>query len=182
MSRSPVALLLPTLFLASCGTSKFLVIKAPEQPFGPFGTVVVDPFAVESQETMDAAAKAIAVDAASQMTTLLVAGFKDSLVSGCARQLRVKGSLKIVNAGSRAARYWLGMGAGEGRLTYDVSFVDEKNAVLARGLAQGTVRSGWGGGDLESANQRAASAITAFYRENKDAVVAVATLQSPDGE
>lgn len=153
-------LLLP----ASCGTGRFLVKMAPAQPLASYGTVVVDTFDVAAGAQLDDEGKALAAGAALQIKGLLLPRFPAPAVG--ARQLRLRGSVTELDPGSRTARFFLGLGVGKGHIALDVSFVDDRGAVVARGRALGTVSGGTWGGELEDAYERAADAVVRFCRDH----------------
>jgi hypothetical protein len=67
--------------------------------------------------------------------------------------------------GSRALRYLVGFGAGQGRFRVLVTLLDEKKQVLATKEFRGTQTMGMGGGSFKGAVRDAADA-TAFFVED----------------
>lgn len=159
------------LLLAACGTGRFHVSKFPDQPFGKFGPVVVEPVRVSPTAVLGDGARELADGAASQVTNLMAAEFANAGGMAASNGLRLRAAIIELDPGSQVARYLLGFGSGKGHIALDVSFVDDRGAVVAAGTAKGTVSGGFFGGVIERAYERAADAVVSFHRRNREEVV-----------
>lgn len=162
------------LLLAGCGAKEFRLSKAPEMPFNTFGRVDVRELRnkVELPKELDADDQ--------KAFQAFVAGFPNRLREEIAKRgvfrvpegkkLVVESSLIEFDPGSGSARYWVGFGAGEGKIRVNVDFKDELGNVVAQGQAVGGVSGGWGGGSLDDAMERLVDSIADFVRDNYERV------------
>lgn len=64
--------------------------------------------------------------------------------------------------GSRALRYLLGFGAGKGKMTAEVVFLDKEQKELAKINVEGEINMGFFGGDFDEAISRAARQVADY--------------------
>lgn len=67
--------------------------------------------------------------------------------------------------GSRAARYWIGFGAGSGKMLVSVEFYDARGNKLATTDNVGTVSGGFVGGTFSEAIRRSAETISTYTQK-----------------
>ena len=168
------AMLVAGWLLIGCGAKEFRLVKAPEMPFNAFGQLEVRELRNEVKLPKE-------LDADDQKDfEAFVASFPNRLREEFAKRgvFRVAEGKKLVvestliefDPGSGSARYWVGMGAGEGKIRVDVTFKDPAGKVVAQGQAVGGVSGGWGGGSLNDAMERLVDSIADFVRDNYETV------------
>lgn len=84
--------------------------------------------------------------------------------------------------GSRSARFWLGFGAGTGRLQVSVEYYDSAGNKLANTDNVGTVSGGFSGGSYTEAIVNASEAIAAYTKKTyygREATVVAAAPAAP---
>lgn len=93
--------------------------------------------------------------------------FKEKMGSEGNKELKMQAELFEFNPGSRAARYWVGFGAGKGKIGYHVKLYDgESNNQIAEFDAYGTISMGAFGGDIGVAYDQCANAIIEYIEIN----------------
>jgi hypothetical protein len=68
--------------------------------------------------------------------------------------------------GSRALRYIVGFGAGRGKMTAEVTFVDGQGKEVARINVEGEISAGFFGGDFDMAISQAARQVADYTVKN----------------
>jgi hypothetical protein len=81
-------------------------------------------------------------------------------------QLKIKWQFAEFDAGSRALRYFVGFGAGKGKITVHAMFLDERGHEIAAVDGFGTVVMGAFGGSYDSALRECAYEITKYAKDN----------------
>ena len=96
-------------------------------------------FLGEKADDRDTKDKRLANDLNSNMPEIFGEAFKNGL-AGTVTVVKSGGDLKAVgrivdcSAGSAAAKFWVGMGAGSGSTTFDLKFIDVKSGELVAAL------------------------------------------------
>ena len=88
---------------------------------------------------------------------------KDGFTAG--KDLTLKWHVVSGNEGSAAERAFVGMGAGAGEATMEVSFLDASGTVLATIQVTGSVNSGWFGGSYKAAFVNAAIGASDYAKK-----------------
>ncbi len=84
------------------------------------------------------------------------------------RGLKIEADLFEFDPGSRAARYFAGFGAGEGRIAYHVTLKDAATSEVVGQLdAYGTLTTGLFGGDIGTAYDQCANAIIEYVKAKR---------------
>ncbi len=84
------------------------------------------------------------------------------------RELKIEADLFEFDPGSRAARYFVGFGAGKGRIGYHVTLKDAATSeVVGRLDAYGTLAMGAFGGDIGTAYDQCANAIIEYVKAKR---------------
>lgn len=79
------------------------------------------------------------------------------------REMKVEADLFMLKPGQRALRYFVGFGAGKGKIGYHVKLFDGKtNDLISEFDAYGTMVGGFFGGDIKSAYEQCSNAIIKF--------------------
>lgn len=114
-----------------------LVGIAPGFAFKEYGTIVIEPFAVNKADIKDEDDARLAKDMVAHLHAQLLRRFQgsgvkvvDATVSQApvdARALRLQGEITKLTEGSQALRYWVGFGAGAAKAQIETRFVDVGN-------------------------------------------------------
>jgi uncharacterized protein DUF4410 len=81
-------------------------------------------------------------------------------------QLKIKWQFKALDEGNRALRYFVGFGAGKGKIAVQARFFDERGRELATVQSEGTIAMGAFGGSYDTALSECADAIAKYARAN----------------
>lgn len=166
-----VILLVPSV-LIGCQHWDFNATEGPTQSFNSFAKVEVRPFTIQASEANELV-RLKELELAASVTHELTEWLRDTkLFSGSGRTLVIQGKVLGFDEGDRALRWVVGMGAGKGRLLAEVSLLDERGAVIAKGTALGTVTEGVFGGDMTGAARYLAKGIMLFIQQNHEAIQA----------
>ncbi|MEY2438837.1 MAG: hypothetical protein QOI34_222, partial [Verrucomicrobiota bacterium] len=80
-------------------------------------------------------------------------------------QLTIKWQLVTYREGSRALRYVVGFGAGQGKVVVKARFLDERGREVAALQSEGTITMGAFGGAYQTALSKCADAIAKYSKE-----------------
>lgn len=159
--------------IAGCATRNFTASQVPSKPFSTFGDADVSRFTFETSADAEPATAQDADHLAGIIQDRLRNRLKQSgLFDKAGRKLGIRGRLVTVDSGSRAARYFIGFGAGTGRVVAEVSLLDESGSMIAKGSAFGTVSGGLFGGSFDAAGKQVADSVFNFIKDNFNEVEA----------
>lgn len=146
--------------------SQFEVTQSPSRKFQDFGQAEVRSFSIDM--TKFAGLEQDAQKQIQELPTTLQAKIAKKISdrklfpSGSGERLQISGRIGDYDPGDRTARWLLGFGAGEGKITASVSFMDGSGNTIGRGIATGRVQFGFAGGSMDSAADQLAEAIVDF--------------------
>jgi len=84
------------------------------------------------------------------------------------KELKIDAELFMFNPGNRALRYFVGFGAGKGKIGYHVKLFDGETGDLAANFdAYGALVMGVFGGDIGNAMDECAEAIIRYIEDNR---------------
>lgn len=164
-------ILLMNVGAMGCGAKYFIVDQAPSRPFNSFSQIEVKEFQIEIKNFKDLSPEE--KTEAQKFTAELSVKIKNRLffdkgffTSKTGEKLIIEGRTVEFNPGSRAVRWLIGFGAGEGKITVLISFISQDGTIVAKGIAGGGVTIGKLGGDMEEAIERLVEVITDFVEKN----------------
>lgn len=146
-----------SFLVAGCITTASTVERRkPSQPFQ----------AVSAETSEQASAVAVPADIHKRFQELLVEELYARGNFQRGPQLKIKWQFAEFDEGSRALRYFVGFGAGKGKITIHATFLDERGREIAAVDGFGTVIMGVFGGSYDSALRECAYEITRYAKDN----------------
>jgi len=173
-----ILLVLSPLASVGCAAS-YVITQAPTQPLSTFTAVSVPN--VETQAWLDQnpyvtndaqfSKWPAEIKLASTRIPEFASAYLKKYFNGDSntdeKSLLIKTVLIDYNPGSRAARYWGGLGAGKGIIAVRVTVMDQKSGeIIAQGEAFGTVAGGLFGGSFHSAYEACGKGIARMIIDN----------------
>ena len=156
-----------TIMICGCSSaSQFEVTQSPSRKFQDFGQVEVRSFSVDM--TKFSGLEQDAQKQIQQLPSILQARLVKRIAerklfpNTAGERLQIGGRIGEYDPGDRTARWLLGFGAGEGKITAQVVFTDGSGNYICRGTATGKVQWGTVGGSMDSAADELAEAIVDF--------------------
>lgn len=163
--------ILLTFSVIGCSSSykEVKTLETPKEPYTKISFMVdSDTFWSANPEKKDNQVVVTEVARASEIITEEVNSYLDNALPNQegGKGLKVQAVLETYDAGSRALRYFVGFGAGKGKIIYNVKLLDEQtNAVIGEFVAEGTLSMGIIGGDINVAYKKCAEAIINYLKE-----------------
>ncbi len=173
MKANRVLALFILVFIVGCAAS-YQVVKDNTIPLRSYRTVTVSKFSADEFWAKNAGLKndvkwTYQVNrAGDQISGKLTKYFASEWKGETDRELKIEADLFEFDPGSRAARYFVGFGAGKGRIGYHVTLKDAATSEAVGQLdAYGTLAMGVFGGDIGTAYDQCANAIIEYVKAKR---------------
>ena len=160
------------LFTVGCASSYRELTKNVDA-FSNYTTVTMDPIVSDSFWDKNPGLKSdqkwqYQVNRAADYIQKKVNSFYNAKNTGGGKELKIDSELFMFNPGLKAARYFVGFGAGKGAIGYHVKLIDvETSEVLSVFDAFGSVAMGMFGGDIGTSFDQCAGAIIKYIEANR---------------
>jgi len=167
----PEAFLWLVIMASGCSSpSRFDVTQSPTRNFQEVGQADVRLFSVDMSKFsgLDKDAQKQVQEMPAILQTKITKKIVDRKLfqAGSGERLMIDGRIGDYDPGDRTARWLLGFGAGEGKITAQVTFLDASGNTISRGVATGLVQWGFAGGSMDSAANELAEAIVDFVAKS----------------
>jgi uncharacterized protein DUF4410 len=161
------------VFTTGCAAS-YQVVKESTIPLRTYRTVTVSKISADEFWAKNAGLKSDekwtyqVTRAGDHISGKLTGYFASEWKGETDRELKIEADLFEFDPGSRATRYFVGFGAGKGRIGYHVKLRDAATSEVVGQLdAYGTLAMGVFGGDIGTAYDQCANAIIEYAKAKR---------------